>query len=254
MVRAPCCDKSNVRKGPWSPDEDNTLVNYIHKHGTGGNWITLPRKAGLKRCGKSCRLRWLNYLRPDIKHGGFSEEEDNIICSLYSTLGSRWSVIAAQLPGRTDNDIKNHWNTKLKKKLLAAKIKGGNNEITTTISAAPFCKAVGSDGSSRTTSSSYMTDMKTYQKKYYEYPALVLDQTDQFSMPYLPFENNYGAAWCSNGVSNEGQGMMVDHFVDFEVDPQHVLSGSSFQEENINGVGDDPWFGILSATHYNIFD
>ncbi|KAK5817197.1 hypothetical protein PVK06_022120 [Gossypium arboreum] len=253
MVRAPCCDKSNVKKGPWSPDEDNTLINYIHKHGTGGNWITLPRKAGLKRCGKSCRLRWLNYLRPDIKHGGFSEEEDNIICSLYSTLGSRWSIIAAQLPGRTDNDIKNHWNTKLKKKLLTAKIKGGNNEITTTMSAAPFCKAVGSNGSSSTTSSSYMTDLKTYQQKYYEYPALILDQTDQFPMPYLPFENNYGAAWCSNRVGNEGQGMM-DHFVDFEVDPQNVLSGSSFQEENINGVGDDPWFGIVSATHYNIFD
>ncbi|CAL9193871.1 unnamed protein product [Musa hybrid cultivar] len=75
-------------------------------------------KTGLKRCGKSCRLRWLNYLRPNIKHGGFSVEEDHIICSLYSSIGSRWSIIAAQLPGRTDNDIKNHWNTRLKKKLL----------------------------------------------------------------------------------------------------------------------------------------
>ncbi|KAL2504327.1 Transcription factor RAX3 [Abeliophyllum distichum] len=73
----------------------------------------------LKRCGKSCRLRWLNYLRPNIKHGGFTEEEDNLICSLYISIGSRWSIIAGQLPGRTDNDIKNYWNTKLKKKLLA---------------------------------------------------------------------------------------------------------------------------------------
>ncbi|XP_038982933.1 transcription factor MYB1-like [Phoenix dactylifera] len=118
MGRAPCCDKENVKKGPWSPEEDAKLKSYMEQHGTGGNWIALPQKIGLKRCGKSCRLRWLNYLRPNIKHGGFSEEEDNIICSLYLAIGSRWSIIAAQLPGRTDNDIKNYWNTKLKKKLL----------------------------------------------------------------------------------------------------------------------------------------
>uniref|UniRef100_A0A803MTI5 Uncharacterized protein n=2 Tax=Chenopodium quinoa TaxID=63459 RepID=A0A803MTI5_CHEQI len=118
MGRAPCCDKANVKKGPWSPEEDAKLKSYIEKNGTGGNWIALPQKIGLKRCGKSCRLRWLNYLRPNIKHGGFSEEEDRIILSLYVSIGSRWSVIAAQLPGRTDNDIKNYWNTRLKKKLL----------------------------------------------------------------------------------------------------------------------------------------
>ncbi|KAJ4847657.1 hypothetical protein Tsubulata_036964 [Turnera subulata] len=119
MGRAPCCDKANVKKGPWSPEEDSKLKEYIEKYGTGGNWIALPQKAGLKRCGKSCRLRWLNYLRPNIKHGEFSDEEDRIICSLFASIGSRWSIIAAQLPGRTDNDIKNYWNTKLKKKLMA---------------------------------------------------------------------------------------------------------------------------------------
>ncbi|XP_073127165.1 uncharacterized protein [Henckelia pumila] len=118
MGRAPCCDKANVKKGPWSPEEDAKLKSYIEKNGTGGNWIALPQKIGLKRCGKSCRLRWLNYLRPNIKHGGFTEDEDNLICSLYVSIGSRWSIIAAQLPGRTDNDIKNYWNTRLKKKLL----------------------------------------------------------------------------------------------------------------------------------------
>ncbi|KDP43985.1 hypothetical protein JCGZ_05452 [Jatropha curcas] len=119
MGRAPCCDKANVKKGPWSPEEDSKLKDYIEKYGTGGNWIALPQKAGLKRCGKSCRLRWLNYLRPNIKHGEFSDEEDRIICTLFASIGSRWSIIAAQLPGRTDNDIKNYWNTKLKKKLMA---------------------------------------------------------------------------------------------------------------------------------------
>ncbi|PAN11072.1 hypothetical protein PAHAL_2G139700 [Panicum hallii] len=118
MGRAPCCDKASVKKGPWSPEEDSKLKEYIHRNGTGGNWIALPHKAGLKRCGKSCRLRWLNYLRPNIKHGDFSDDEDRIICNLFATIGSRWSIIAAQLPGRTDNDIKNYWNTKLKKKLM----------------------------------------------------------------------------------------------------------------------------------------
>lgn len=129
MGRAPCCDKANVKRGPWSPEEDATLKSYLQKHGTGGNWISLPQRAGLKRCGKSCRLRWLNYLRPDIKHGAFTEEEDNTIISLYSKMGSRWSVIAANLPGRTDNDVKNHWNTKLKKKLFGGGGGGGGEGI-----------------------------------------------------------------------------------------------------------------------------
>ncbi|KAM1307003.1 hypothetical protein PS2_009381 [Malus domestica] len=122
MGRAPCCDKANVKKGPWSPEEDAKLKEYIERYGTGGNWIALPQKVGLKRCGKSCRLRWLNYLRPNIKHGEFSDEEDKIICNLFTNIGSRWSIIAAQLPGRTDNDIKNYWNTKLKKKLMGISI------------------------------------------------------------------------------------------------------------------------------------
>lgn len=118
MGRTPCCDKASVKRGQWSVEEDFKLKDYIAKYGTGGNWITLPQKVGLRRCGKSCRLRWLNYLRPNIRRGGFSEEEDKIICNLYNSIGGRWSIIAAQFPGRTDNDIKNHWNSRLKKKTM----------------------------------------------------------------------------------------------------------------------------------------
>ncbi|KAK9714775.1 hypothetical protein RND81_06G119000 [Saponaria officinalis] len=117
MGRAPCCDKNGLKKGPWTPEEDEKLVDYIQKHGY-GNWRTLPKNAGLQRCGKSCRLRWTNYLRPDIKRGKFSFEEEESIIHLHSILGNKWSAIAARLPGRTDNEIKNYWNTNIRKRLL----------------------------------------------------------------------------------------------------------------------------------------
>ncbi|KAK2662578.1 hypothetical protein Ddye_001152 [Dipteronia dyeriana] len=117
MVRSPCCNENNLKKGPWTPEEDEKLVDHINKHGY-GNWKTLPKSAGLNRCGKSCRLRWTNYLRPDIKRGKFSQEEERIIINLHSVLGNKWSKIATHLPGRTDNEIKNFWNTNIRKKLL----------------------------------------------------------------------------------------------------------------------------------------
>lgn len=117
MGRSPCCDKNGLKKGPWTAEEDQKLIDYIQKHGY-GNWRTLPKNAGLQRCGKSCRLRWTNYLRPDIKRGRFSFEEEETIIQLHSILGNKWSAIAARLPGRTDNEIKNYWNTHIRKRLL----------------------------------------------------------------------------------------------------------------------------------------
>ncbi|KAK9225848.1 hypothetical protein WN943_010893 [Citrus x changshan-huyou] len=117
MGRAPCCDKNGLKKGPWTPEEDHKLISYIQLHGP-GNWRNLPKNAGLQRCGKSCRLRWTNYLRPDIKRGRFSFEEEETIIQLHSILGNKWSAIAARLPGRTDNEIKNYWNTHIRKRLL----------------------------------------------------------------------------------------------------------------------------------------
>uniref|UniRef100_A0A0C9RQA5 TSA: Wollemia nobilis Ref_Wollemi_Transcript_25618_1608 transcribed RNA sequence n=1 Tax=Wollemia nobilis TaxID=56998 RepID=A0A0C9RQA5_9CONI len=117
MGRAPCCDKVGLKKGPWTPEEDEKLVAYIQEHGH-GSWRALPQKAGLLRCGKSCRLRWANYLRPDIKRGKFSVQEEQTIIQLHALLGNRWSAIATHLPKRTDNEIKNYWNTHLKKRLL----------------------------------------------------------------------------------------------------------------------------------------
>ncbi|XP_042029230.1 transcription factor MYB93-like [Salvia splendens] len=109
--------ESGLKKGPWTPEEDEKLINYIQKHGH-GSWRALPKLAGLNRCGKSCRLRWTNYLRPDIKRGKFSQDEEQTILNLHAILGNKWSAIATHLPGRTDNEIKNFWNTHLKKRLI----------------------------------------------------------------------------------------------------------------------------------------
>ncbi|CAN1199902.1 Transcription factor MYB61 [Linum perenne] len=116
MGRHSCCYKQKLRKGLWSPEEDEKLLRHITKFGH-GCWSSVPKQAGLQRCGKSCRLRWINYLRPDLKRGAFSQQEENLIIELHAVLGNRWSQIAAQLPGRTDNEIKNLWNSCLKKKL-----------------------------------------------------------------------------------------------------------------------------------------
>ncbi|XP_047067209.1 transcription factor MYB94-like [Lolium rigidum] len=119
MGRPPCCDKDGVKKGPWTPEEDLVLVSYIQEHGP-GNWRAVPTRTGLMRCSKSCRLRWTNYLRPGIKRGNFSDQEEKLIVHLQALLGNRWAAIASYLPERTDNDIKNYWNTHLKRKLQAA--------------------------------------------------------------------------------------------------------------------------------------
>ncbi|GMJ09305.1 myb domain protein 30 [Hibiscus trionum] len=124
MGRPPCCDKSGVKKGPWTPEEDIILVSYIQEHGP-GNWRDVPTNTGLLRCSKSCRLRWTNYLRPGIKRGNFTEQEEKMIIHLQALLGNRWAAIASYLPQRTDNDIKNYWNTHLKKKLKKLHGSGG---------------------------------------------------------------------------------------------------------------------------------
>uniref|UniRef100_A0ACD5X6T6 Uncharacterized protein n=1 Tax=Avena sativa TaxID=4498 RepID=A0ACD5X6T6_AVESA len=118
MGRPPCCDNggAGVKKGPWTPEEDIVLVSYIQQHGP-GNWRSVPENTGLMRCSKSCRLRWTNYLRPGIKRGNFTPHEEGIIIHLQALLGNKWAAIASYLPQRTDNDIKNYWNTHLKKKV-----------------------------------------------------------------------------------------------------------------------------------------
>nr|ASZ70608.1 MYB1 [Oenanthe javanica] len=112
-----------LRKGAWGSDEDDLLRKCIDKYGQ-GKWHLVPHRAGLNRCRKSCRLRWLNYLRPTIKRGDFGEDEVDLMMRLHSLLGNRWSLIAGRLPGRTANDVKNYWNTNVHKKLTTTSYNG----------------------------------------------------------------------------------------------------------------------------------
>ncbi|XXG40763.1 hypothetical protein AAC387_Pa01g1400 [Persea americana] len=108
--------KMHVNKVAWTEEEDRKLSQCIQTHGE-KRWRLVPSKAGLNRCGKSCRLRWLNYLRPNIKRGNISDQEEDLIIRLHKLLGNRWSLIAGRLPGRTDNEIKNYWNSHLRKRV-----------------------------------------------------------------------------------------------------------------------------------------
>ncbi|KAF8118160.1 hypothetical protein N665_0006s0153 [Sinapis alba] len=135
-----------MKKGLWSPEEDSKLMQYMISSGQ-GCWSDVAKNAGLQRCGKSCRLRWINYLRPDLKRGAFSPQEEELIIRFHSILGNRWSQIAARLPGRTDNEIKNFWNSTIKKRLK--KMSDASNLVNNS-SSSPNA----SDSSSNNTSSS----------------------------------------------------------------------------------------------------
>ncbi|GFP93256.1 transcription factor gamyb [Phtheirospermum japonicum] len=116
------CGGSNggivLKKGPWTSAEDAILVDYVKKHGE-GNWNAVQKHSGLSRCGKSCRLRWANHLRPNLKKGAFTPEEERLIIELHAKMGNKWARMAAHLPGRTDNEIKNYWNTRIKRRQRA---------------------------------------------------------------------------------------------------------------------------------------
>ncbi|PNY13356.1 protein ODORANT1-like [Trifolium pratense] len=202
MGRQPCCDKLGVKKGPWTAEEDKKLINFILTNGQ-CCWRAVPKLAGLRRCGKSCRLRWTNYLRPDLKRGLLTEAEEQLVIDLHARLGNSsksaavkrcgdidmlrrefelaiplfilelWSKIASRLPGRTDNEIKNHWNTHIKKKL----IKMGIDPITHE----PLNKQASSNDSSSSPAENLSQPDKNHEEK--EIDGIVNSEENSSSSP-----------------------------------------------------------------------
>ncbi|RCV26357.1 hypothetical protein SETIT_5G239300v2 [Setaria italica] len=159
-----CAGEPAVRKGPWTLEEDLVLVGYISQHGE-GSWDNLARAAGLNRNGKSCRLRWLNYLRPGVRRGSITPAEDAVIRELHATLGNKWSKIAAHLPGRTDNEIKNYWRTRIQKRPAAPA--NTQQQPCRAPAAAPTTATAASEGASSSSSASASHGSSAAEDYYY---------------------------------------------------------------------------------------
>ncbi|XP_031251569.1 transcription factor MYB4 [Pistacia vera] len=222
MVRAPCCEKMGLKKGPWTPEEDQILINYIQLYGH-GNWRALPKQAGLLRCGKSCRLRWTNYLRPDIKRGNFSSEEEETIIKLHEMLGNRWSAIAARLPGRTDNEIKNVWHTHLKKRLKQ------NKNHSTTMSMSDVSKH----------------NINQDAKKEQEQVNISIHGRSE-STEHI---NHHGPVSSSQECSSEvSSGPSVDHNMSNNINNKCMKMESSSSDQSLLEIIDENfWSEVLSA-------
>ncbi|KAJ1419662.1 SANT/Myb domain [Sesbania bispinosa] len=228
MGRSPCCDKVGLKKGPWTPEEDQKLLAYIEEHGH-GSWRALPSKAGLQRCGKSCRLRWTNYLRPDIKRGKFSLQEEQTIIQLHALLGNRWSAIATHLPKRTDNEIKNYWNTHLKKRLT----KMGIDPVTHK----PKNDALLSSDGHSNKSAANLSHMAQWESARLEAEAR-LSPTSTLSFS----ENNNNGNTIPPIMTSSGLGENTVHMIEFV--------GSSSERGIVKEEGDQQeWKGYESSTH-----
>ncbi|ESR53142.1 transcription factor MYB86 [Citrus sinensis] len=236
MGRHSCCVKQKLRKGLWSPEEDEKLYNYITRFGV-GCWSSVPKLAGLQRCGKSCRLRWINYLRPDLKRGMFSQQEEDLIISLHEVLGNRWAQIASQLPGRTDNEIKNFWNSCLKKKLMKQGI-----DPTTHKPIADIIEIEVKEEKDRNTPSSACTD-KAYLQMPHSKGPLPSSSTSNVStftaQEPIFLANDHSSSYYRNGLPDDSKDQFwnnqhpYDPFSSFEFQAGGVDHQSGYDNSNL---------------------
>ncbi|XP_057985477.1 transcription factor MYB4-like [Hevea brasiliensis] len=216
-----------LKKGKWSPEEDQKLTAYISRHGI-CNWNEMPKAAGLPRSGKSCRLRWINYLRPNIKHGNFSKKEEDTIYKLHEMLGNRWSAIAARLPGRTDNDIKNYWNCNLKRRLRNAASATKLERVQSTYGVQPKMKKHLSEGTG---------SISTVPK------ALIAESSKE-----IP---NSSSSNLVNGIDkNQALGQSTNVVLSTVSENFETLHGQSFSTEGLH-IMEDHWETLYPFPSYN---
>ncbi|CAF1924438.1 hypothetical protein HID58_064400 [Brassica napus] len=247
MGRHSCCYKQKLRKGLWSPEEDEKLLNHITNHGH-GCWSSVPKLAGLQRCGKSCRLRWINYLRPDLKRGAFSPEEENLIVEIHSVLGNRWSQIAARLPGRTDNEIKNLWNSSIKKKLRQRGIDPNTHKPISEVDKDKTTATSNNNNHKSPPSSSSPTN----QDFFLERPS---DFSDYFGLQKLNFNSNLGLSvtadsspLCSMIPSQFSTGNMVGSVFQTPVCVKPSVTLAPDNTSNFFDNGGFSWSGPNSSS------
>ncbi|OMP03410.1 hypothetical protein CCACVL1_02430 [Corchorus capsularis] len=231
MVRRPisCWNVNNnmlQKKGTWSPEEDQKLIAYIMRYGI-WDWNEMPKYAGLSRSGKSCRLRWMNYLKPDIRRGNFTREEEETIIRLQKMLGNRWSAIAAMLPQRTDNDIKNYWNTRLKKRV--------ENKLSASSSSAELI------------TSSIESEQENCSSLEYDFP-------EPNSDPYSPSGSSNDGVAAVVDNTNSTYNTMEDNFASSLIYWDWELHGFSSDKEEFQAVSPNSQLYNLHDSYYGTVD
>nr|XP_043617862.1 transcription factor LAF1-like [Erigeron canadensis] len=223
--------ESKHKKGLWSPDEDKKLRDYIVNHGL-GCWSSVPINAGLQRNAKSCRLRWTNYLRPGLKRGMFTYDEEQMIVTLHSTLGNKWSEMSRHLPGRSDNEIKNHWHSCLKKKCAKVQnTKAQKMSLDTLNEESSFTCSLKS-GSSSLESSRQVEPLDYSKETEFRIQSKILFadwlSLDQFNL----FDNTYDLSVSGNGIYGTASSSETVLFGGSSVSNMHMQLSNELDVEN----------------------
>ncbi|KAL3631337.1 hypothetical protein CASFOL_024321 [Castilleja foliolosa] len=239
-----------LRRGPWTLEEDNLLIQYITCNGE-GKWNSLAKFAGLNRTGKSCRLRWLNYLKPDIKRGNLTPREQILILELHSKLGNRWSKIAQHLPGRTDNEIKNYWRTRVQKQARQMKIDSNSKKFLEAIRLYWMPRLLekieqdsSSSSSSSSLSSSPSSSITTLETQSFNGPSFAFSPAAHLPLPGPEVNNN---------SDNNLLGLKIPEILtpraysnSFHADSFEF--GDCYRVDNMRGYDDMPEFGSQEIT------